>query len=294
MKKEILNNLITTISPLRFQPSNCSFEDANFIIVGVLFDNSSSFRSGSKHAPNAIREASFNFENYLFEHDLDLSEIPICDIGNLDEFGDSKEMLECIKEVVKIILEQNKFPVILGGEHFMTSTVVSCFYDVSVIILDAHLDFRDSYMGNKYSHACGTRRVFDNIGKENISIIGVRSMSTEEKIDSEKYDLKYFSSFEVKEIGIEKVMNKVLESIKNKKIYLSLDMDVIDPAYAPAVGNPEPFGLSPFDVKKCINLIGKRLVGFEITEVSPIYDNGNTSSLTARFIREVIIVTKTA
>lgn len=294
MKKEILNNLITTISPLRFQPSNCSFEDANFIIVGVPFDNSSSFRSGSKHAPNAIREASFNFENYLFEHDLDLSEIPICDIGNLDEFGDSKEMLECIKEVVKIILEQNKFPVILGGEHFMTSTVVSCFYDVSVIILDAHLDFRDSYMGNKYSHACGTRRVFDNIGKENISIIGVRSMSTEEKIDSEKYDLKYFSSFEVKEIGIEKVMNKVLESIKNKKIYLSLDMDVIDPAYAPAVGNPEPFGLSPFDVKKCINLIGKRLVGFEITEVSPIYDNGNTSSLTARFIREVIIVTKTA
>lgn len=290
MQNEYFNNVISTISLLRFEPSKYTFEDAKFVIVGVPFDKTSSFRSGSKLAPNAIREASLNFENCLFEHDMDLSEIPICDIGNLEEFGSSMEMLKNVNEVIKIIVSKNKFPVIIGGEHFMTPSIVNCFDDIGVIILDAHLDFRDSYMGNRFSHASVTRRVFDVVGKENLVVIGVRSMSLEEKKDAEKFKLKYFSSFETKEIGIEKIMNKALEIIRSKNIYLSLDLDAIDPSFAPAVGNPEPFGLTPIDIKKCINILGKRLIGFEISEVSPNFDKGNTSALAARIIREVIAI----
>lgn len=291
MKMEnYFNNLTVDISPLQFEPSKFSFDDAKFVIIGIPFDRTSSFRSGSKFAPNAIREASYNFENYLFEHDMDFSNIPFCDIGNLEELGGSKEMLESVEEVMKILIEKNKFPVIIGGEHFMTPSVVNCYENVGVIILDAHLDFRDSYLGNKYSHACVTRRVYEIVGKKNLVILGVRSMSSEEKNDAKEMGLKYFSSFDIKEIGVEETLNKVLNFVQSNNIYLSLDVDVVDPSFAPGVGNPEPFGLTPLDIKKCINILAKKLVGFEVSEVSPYFDNGNTSALTARFIREVITV----
>lgn len=287
--KNIFDNLLTTISHLHYFPSNSSFEDADFVILGIPFDRSSSFRSGSKNAPNAIREASHNFEGYNLENDFDFSNSQICDLGDIEELGSSKEMLESIKEVCKLIIDKEKFPIIMGGEHFMTSTVASCYEDIGVITLDAHLDFRETYMGDKFSHACGTKRTFDVLGKDNIAVIGVRSMSEQEKKDADNNGLNYFSCFDVNNTGIEGIMKKAIEGIKNDNIYLSLDMDVIDPSFAPAVGNPEPFGLSSLDVKKSINILGKKLVGFEITEVSPIYDNGNTSTLAAKFIREVIV-----
>jgi len=271
------------MNSLKFADANSSFNDAKFVIFGVPFDSTSSFRSGSRFAPNRIREASYNFETYLMEQDVDLIDIPFHDAGNLDEYGNVDEMTGAVEDAVKKILP--KFPILIGGEHSLTIGAVKTLKNVSVVFIDAHLDFREEYLGIKNSHACVSRRVSEIVGIENVFSIGVRSFSREEKNDAEKLGLKYVSSFDVKEKGIEKSIRNL--NLK-KKIYLSLDMDGIDPAFAPGVGNPEPFGLTPLDVVKCIKILSDRLVGFDVAEVCPPYDNGNTSLLGARIIRDLI------
>jgi len=271
------------MNSLKFADANSSFNDAKFVIFGVPFDSTSSFRSGSRFAPNRIREASYNFETYLMEQDVDLIDIPFHDAGNLDEYGNVDEMTGAVEDAVKKILP--KFPILIGGEHSLTIGAVKTLKNVSVVFIDAHLDFREEYLGIKNSHACVSRRVSEIVGIENVFSIGVRSFSREEKNDAEKLGLKYVSSFDVKEKGIENIIRNL--NLK-KKIYLSLDMDGVDPAFAPGVGNPEPFGLTPLDVVKCIKILSDRLVGFDVTEVCPPYDNGNTSLLGARIIRDLI------
>ncbi|PIV69936.1 MAG: agmatinase [Euryarchaeota archaeon CG01_land_8_20_14_3_00_38_12] len=271
------------MNSLKFADANSSFNDAKFVIFGVPFDSTSSFRSGSRFAPNRIREASYNFETYLMEQDVDLIDIPFHDAGNLDEYGNVDEMTGAVEDAVKKILP--KFPILIGGEHSLTIGAVKTLKNVSVVFIDAHLDFREEYLGIKNSHACVSRRVSEIVGIENVFSIGVRSFSREEKNDAEKLGLKYVSSFDVKEKGIENIIRNL--NLK-KKIYLSLDMDGVDPAFAPGVGNPEPFGLTPLDVVKCIKILSDRLVGFDVAEVCPPYDNGNTSLLGARIIRDLI------
>jgi agmatinase len=271
------------MNALKFADANSSFNDAKFVVLGVPFDATSSFRSGSRFAPNRIREASYNFESYLMEHDIDLTDIPFHDAGNLDEYGNVDEMIKNVEEKIKKILP--KFPILIGGEHSLTIGAVKPFRDVSVVFIDAHLDFRDEYLGIKNSHACVSRRVSEIVGIENVFSIGIRSFSREEKNDAEKMGLKYFSSSDVKEKGVESVIKNL--DLK-KKVYLSLDMDGIDPSFAPGVGNPEPFGLTPADVVKCIKILSGRLIGFDIVEVCSPYDNGNTSLLGARIIRDLI------
>ena len=271
------------MNSLKFADANSSFNNAKFIILGVPFDLTSSFRPGSRFAPNRIREASYNFETYLMEHDIDLTDIPFHDAGNLDEHGNADEMTGAVEDAVKKILP--KFPIIVGGEHSLSIGAVKQFREVSVVFIDAHLDFREEYLGIKNSHACVSRRTCEIVGVENVFSIGVRSFSREEKNDAEKLGLKYFSSFDVKEKGIENIIQNL--DLK-EKVYFSLDMDGVDPAFAPGVGNPEPFGLTPNDVVKCIKILSDRLVGFDVTEVCPPYDNGNTSLLGARIIRDLI------
>lgn len=276
---------------LTFAESSSSFEDAGFVIFGVPFDATCSFRSGTRHGPNKIREASYNFETYMFELGKDITDISICDIGNADEFGNAETMVKGVHEFAKAIVDKGKFPVMMGGEHSITPPVVRCFENIGVISLDAHLDFRNSYLDERNSHACSTRRISEIVGVRNVVPIGVRSMCLEEKEDAEKLGLKYISAFDVIEgPGIEKAVKSALKSIERERIYLTVDIDVIDPAYAPAVGTPEPFGLTPLDVKKVIDLVGERLVGFDLVEVSPPWDHGNTAALAARLINEAILV----
>ena len=273
-----------------FADDNSSFKDAEFVIVGVPFDATASFRKGARFAPEEIRKESYNFESYLFEHDIALSDITIHDFGNIKRCKEPDEMMMEVKKVIKRIVNEEKFPILIGGEHSITFPAVTCFKDIGVVCLDAHLDFRDEYLGEKSSHACSARRISEVVGIENIVLLGTRSFSMEEKEAAENLGLRYIDAFKVKKDGIDKSIRTALSKIKRKAIYLTLDMDVIDPAYAPGVANPEPFGLVPEEVKRCINLLSKRLVGFDVVEVCPPYDNGNTSSLAARLISEVIAV----
>lgn len=278
----------------RFADASWDFEESKFVIMGVPFDRTSSFRMGSRFAPNKIREESHNFEPYMFEHGLDLSDVPIHDAGNLEEFGSATQMAEEVEFAVReIVIKKNKFMVMLGGEHSVTPPAVKAFMaggpePIAFLSFDAHLDFRASYLGEENSHACATRRASDIVGLKYAAAIGMRSISREETEDPDFAQLLHIPAYEVHETGIEDAVKKAIKRFGDVKIYLSIDIDCLDPAYAPGTGTPEPFGLTPLDLKKAIGMLAPRLAAFDIVEVCPPYDNGNTSALAARLAREAI------
>lgn len=269
---------------LRFADAESSFEDAFFVIVGVPFDKTTTFRSGTRFAPTTVREATQNFEKENFEHGTTFDDIPVHDAGDLYEEGSVDEMVESVYEEAKRIVDAKKFPLFIGGEHSITPPVVKAFGEISVITIDAHLDFKDEYQGLKNSHACAHRRIADHVGVGNVFAFGIRSISSDEEVSK----ALYADAFRIHEEGSRNVFDEMLSKLRRRPIYLSLDIDGIDPAYAPGTGTPEPFGLTPWDVRYVVNRIADRLVGFDVVEICPPYDNGNTSVLGARMMREVM------
>jgi agmatinase len=262
--------------------------DADVIIYGVPYDRTTTFRSGSREAPNAVRRASYNFEASHFEHGR-LPEARMHDFGDVDDHIYPEDMFDEIRFSMSPAVRDNKFTAAIGGEHSITAPIVELYNDVSVISIDAHLDSRDEFMGSPHSHACVMRRCVETVGIDNVFVLGVRSIS-EEEMDGDDI-IPYITSYEIMENGIAKAVRRALDSVRNEKIYLTVDIDGIDPAFAPGTGTQEPFGLMPIDVKKVINEIGGRLVGMDVVEISPPYDHGGiTAVLGARLIKEGVAV----
>ncbi len=276
---------------ISYAGAESDYDDADAVILGIPYDRTSSFKAGAREAPFNIRRASYNFEEIHFEHGLDLPSLNVCDQGNCEDFFLPEDMMDEVKFFMQPVIRDNKFPIAIGGEHSVNIPIIECFdsKDVALLTIDAHLDSRDDYLGTKYSHACVTRRAAEHLGLENVFSIGVRSISKEEL---ERDDVvPHITSFEIQDKGIEWAVKKAMDSLSNERIYLSLDIDGIDPAYAPGTGTPEPFGLTPLDVKRVIGSLGNRLAGFDVTEVCPPADpSGITSILASRFINEVLCV----
>lgn len=266
-----------------FADADSSFNEASFVILGVPFDGTCSHRKGTSLAPRTIREESYNHETYLYDLDIDTEGIPFHDAGDVS-CDTLSEMIGGVANSVENILRSGKFPIIIGGEHSLTPPAISKFEDVKVVVLDAHLDFRNSYLDEINSHACTTRRVSELVGIENVISIGVRSFEKKEKEEADSQGLKYIDATNLRKMG----MKKALSVIEWSDIYLSLDMDFFDPSFAPGVGTPEYFGFSPWDFKECLEILAPKLFGFDISETSPPHDLGNTSSLSARIIRDLI------
>jgi len=275
---------------ISYAGAESDYDSADAFILGIPYDRTSSFKAGAREAPFQIRRASYNFEEFHFEHGLDLPPLNIFDQGNCEDPFLPEDMMDEVKFFMAPAVRDGKFTVAIGGEHSVNIPIIQCFKkDIALITIDAHLDSRDEYLGTKYSHACVTRRAAEHLGIENVFALGVRSISREEL---ERDDvISHITSFDIKKKGMEWAVKKALDSIKSERIYLSLDIDGIDPAFAPGTGTPEPFGLDPMDVKNAINLIGSRLVGFDVTEVCPPADpSGITSVLAARLINEALAV----
>ncbi|MDR1954600.1 MAG: agmatinase [Candidatus Methanoplasma sp.] len=276
---------------ISYAGAESDYDSADVFLLGIPYDRTSSFRSGAREAPFHIRRASYNFEEIHFEHGLDLPRLNIFDQGNCEDPFLPEDMMDEVKFFMAPAIKDNKFTIAIGGEHSVNIPIIQCFEknDIALITIDAHLDSRDEYLGTRYSHACVTRRAAEHLGIENVFSLGVRSISKEEL---ERDDvIPHFTSYEIKEKGMERAVKKALESVKNERIYLSLDIDGIDPAFAPGTGTPEPFGLDPVDVKKAIDMIGGRLAGVDVTEVCPPADpSGITSVLASRLINEVLAI----
>ena len=276
-------------SSLLFADANATLDESDIVLYGVPYDRTASFRSGSRLGPNAIREASYNFESYLMDRGMDLADVKFCDVGNTEEYGPTKDMVEGVRRMSRDLVRKGKVPIVLGGEHSIAPASVMGFgKDIAVLGIDAHLDFRDDYLNERFSHACSARRIADHVGVDDVVYMGVRSFSAGEADDLKRLNLTYVSAYEVHDKGIERAVQRALKAVDAEKIYLTIDTDGIDPAYAPAVGNPEPFGLTPIQVKRVIDLLGPNLVGMDINEVAPGWDHGQTALLAARLVREAI------
>jgi len=271
-----------------FADAEESFADSRFVYYGYPFDGTACFRKGTSQAPDEIRKHSYNFETYLMELGIDISEVKANDWGNLDLTENQEDNEKALYDLVSKIVNSNKFPVGLGGEHSLTPSAVRALHDkyptLAVVILDAHLDFRKEYEGNERSHATVTRRVSDIVGIDNVRPIGIRSVSQSEIAEARAIGLRFI------ETGWTEVREYLSDAIEDLEgpVYLSLDMDAIDPGFAPGVGTPEPFGMTPYEVLQTINFFADRIVGFDCVEVCPPHDNGNTSALAARLTRHLV------
>ncbi|HIH40720.1 MAG TPA: agmatinase [Halobacteria archaeon] len=278
---------------MSFADADEEYEDADVVIIGVPFDKTVSFRDGTREAPNYIREASYNFETYYPEYDSETTEISLCDLGDLDVSSVEDTAIEVKKSTTRILYD-DKLPVIIGGEHSITIYSSAAFKekfkdDSFFVVIDAHLDMRDLYNNNKFSHACVSRRVFEKFGND-IALIGQRSGSKEEYKFIKKNNISLYSSDDVNNGDLKEIISDIKDKASGKKIYLSLDMDAVDCMLAPGVGNPEPYGLNPYQVREIVSRFSKDACLFDIVEVSPKYDsNGETAMLAAKIIRDFIM-----
>ena len=192
----------------------------------------------------------------------------------------------------KNILKDGKLPIMLGGEHSLTFAMAKACAefageDFGVLILDAHFDLREEYRGFKHNHACVSRNILNEVTKNLVSI-GIRSGPEEEWVFARENNLKYYTADDVESIGMVEVLKEALEWLDCSQLYLSLDMDAIDPAYAPGLGTPEPFGLNARDIRTAVRTLAPFTMGFDIVEIAPEYDSGQTAMLGAKIMREFI------
>lgn len=279
--------------PTYFADAEASFKDARFVVAGLPYDATVSYRYGTALGPDEIRQAAWNCERFNIRNKVDIGEVPVHDMGNLDLAGLAPDkMFETVHAAARKVVKDGKFPLFLGGEHSTIPPVVHAvkekWDDVGVIQLDAHLDYRRDYHGSRDNHACAMRRIADAVGPDKIVGIGIRSVEKAEHERALAEGFRFFTAFDVKARGIGPVLHEALEHLGTEKVYVTLDIDGIDPAYAPATGTPEPFGLTPFEVLQVITRTAPRMVGFDINEVSPPWDAGNTAALAAKLAREVI------
>jgi len=280
--------------PTTFFDAIYDYDDAEYVIYGVPFDNTSSFRTGSRWAPDRMREVAINFEVYNPKYDLDMTDILVHDAGNVFVSVNIDETLEWVYEDAKRIVDDKKFPIMLGGEHSLSYAPVKACYDAcdekddfAVLVLDAHFDLRTDFRGLKNNHACVSRHIIDNITKNYVSI-GIRSGPREEWMHAKDTGIKYFSADDVCEMGIKEIIKETAEYLNSDHIYLSLDMDALDPAYCPGLGTPEPFGMTDREVREVLRAFAPKTIGFDIVEIAPEYDNGQSAILATKLMREFI------
>lgn len=279
-----------TSAALKFANSTSDFENADFVILGFPFDGTSTYRSGSRYAPNAIREASLHVEPYSLRSRMGVGELRVADIGNLDAQFGVEESLKRLQSVVQEILDARKTPIVLGGEHTLTLGVIRALKgEFTVVSFDAHADLRDEFMGNRVSHATVMRRILDRLGPDRILLVGTRALCQEEIGIIERKDIKHATTLRL--LKDREESRDLVEDLcrRVKRIYLTIDFDVLDPAYAPAVANPEPDGI---DFHTLLELLSSlpldRVVGFDVCEIVPHYGRGTTALEAARVISELL------
>jgi agmatinase len=279
--------------PNYFADAESSMKDASFILFGVPFEKTSSFRHGADKAPFEVRQASWNFERYDLRTGSNFEEIPVHDYGDLDvQKLSSKELFRVTKDFTSTILAQQKIPIAIGGDHSITPGIVTAFpEDIAVVSLDAHMDFRQEYKNDIYNHACVIRRIADHLPLQNIAVLGIRSAEKEEYEHAKEQGLFFRDAFTIDKIGIHRIIQQTKTYLAGKKIYLTLDIDVVDPAYAPVTSTPEPFGLLPMQVIEVIEAFSPQLIGCDLVEVCPPYDHGQTAVLAAKLLQVFISCT---
>jgi len=275
-----------TKSPLIMNPNDNSESVA--VIFGVPFDSTHSYKPGCRFGPDVIRDAFNNIEIFQPEFGIDLETVNINDLGNTKHTVVAAEMLQMVENITSELKKQNKQLIILGGEHLITLGSFTCFpKDTGYVVFDAHYDLRDQYADIKLSHAAYLRRIIEKRGSENIVHVGARAFVKEELAFLKEHNISTVSDKEIRDGNGPKLLKDITSTFDN--IYLSKDLDVLDPAFAPGVGNPEAVGISSRELYDLVTTLqNKKIVAADIVEFNPTYDNGATASIAAKMISTII------
>ncbi|WP_455369971.1 agmatinase [[Eubacterium] cellulosolvens] len=288
-EREYLKLYTTKEKP--FSGYSKDFDKADYVVLGVPYDRTSTYRQGSALAPTAIREASNNIETYSLRSNIDIEDIAICDVGNLDVVDSVSEILRRLELCISDIHNSGKIPIILGGEHTLTyASVKALKNDIGIVDFDAHMDLRDEYMGEKLSHTTFMRRICEEVGADRIIEVGTRAVSKEELKFANEAGVKFYSTYDVRKHGAKKISSMINSAMSGfKKKYVTIDVDVLDPAYAPGVGNPEAEGLDTSTIIEILKeILDLDIVGIDVVEFCPNYDNGATASQVAKILFEIL------
>ncbi len=262
--------------------------DVSAIVFGIPFDSTHSFRPGTRFGPDAIRLSLNNIEIFSTRFNVDLENINIEDLGNTRHTVVVTEVLDMVGKITTELAKKEKQLIILGGEHSITyGTYLSFPKETGYIVFDAHYDLRDEYADTKFSHAAYLRRIIEKRGAENIIHVGARSFVKEELAFKEEYKIQTITDKEIRSGNGPKLVKDAISTFD--KIYVSVDLDVLDPAYAPGVGNPEALGITSRELFDMIySMENKNIRCLDIVELCPPYDNGATASIAAKLMSEII------
>ena len=276
-----------------FMGAQRSTDNCKVSLLGVPYDGTSCFRPGSRFGPSAIREDSYGIETYCPQLNLDLEDINFADLGSLDvPIGDTQLIIKNVQEATDILLKNNLNPLIIGGEHSITSGVIKSiiknYPDLIMIQLDAHADLRDEWLGNKFSHACTMKRCLEILPSKKIFQIGIRSGTKLEFIEMK--NTKRLIPYALGENA--RYLEKALDNFKGKPLYLTFDLDWFDPSIMPGTGTPEPGGYFWRDFAAIVEILkSHNLIGADVVELSPKLDNSCISNiLAAKVVRSLIML----
>ena len=265
------------------------YNNSKIVSFGAPFDGTTSFRPGARFAPQIMRNESYGLETYSPYLDKDLEDIMICDIGDLElPLGNTEKTLKKIEECTKEILNDEKIPLMIGGEHLISYPAIKAVHEkyenLHILHFDAHTDLRDILFNEKLSHATVLRRAWELVGDGKIHQFGIRSGEKEEfKWAEEHTNLVKFNCD-----GLE----QTVKAIGNSPVYVTIDLDILDPSVMPGTGTPEPGGISFNDMMDVImKLQGLNIVGADVVELSPHYDqSGASTAVACKVVRELALV----
>lgn len=270
--------LLYTYETLKLEFPMSDIEEADFVILGIPFDGTTSYKPGTRFGPTLIRQATLNLESYILDYDIDLAEVEIADVGDLaivagNPLETIKRGIETIEEIKRI--NPKAVPIVLGGEHSMTFAPVKALKPKSYVVFDAHLDLRESYEDNPWNHACVARRISE-LGVK-VAEFGIRSGTKEEVEYAKEADIPWVHAREY-------TLEKFIEVVKElpEPVYVSVDIDVFDLSMVPSTGTPEAGGLRFWEVLEALEWLvkNKEVIGFDIMEVAGM-ELGDITALTA-------------
>ncbi|WP_202710453.1 agmatinase [Sporosalibacterium faouarense] len=264
------------------------YEESKVVVFGCPYDGTTSFRPGTRFAPGVMRSESFGLETYSPYLDLDLEDYKAFDAGDLEfPFGNTEKVLKMIEDFTDNIVKDNKVPIMIGGEHLVTLPVIKSVYkrhkDLYILHFDAHTDLREDYLGEKLSHATVIRRAWEFVGDNRIYQFGIRSGEKKEfEWAKEHTNLTKFNC---------DGLNEVVKYLKDKPVYITIDLDILDPSIFPGTGTIEPGGIFFSDMIKIISLFKElNVVGADVVELSPHYDaSGASTAVACKVLRELIL-----
>lgn len=275
-----------------FIKSKQNYEKAQAVIYGMPMDWTVSYRPGSRFGPQRIREVSIGLEEYSPYLDRELDDVNYFDAGDIPlPFGNAAKSLELIGDYIRQLLQDGKIPVGMGGEHLVSWPVMKAVADkydnLAIIHMDAHTDLRVEYEGEPLSHSTPIRKIAEYLGPKNVYSFGIRS-GMKEEFDWAKENGMQIAKFEVLE-----PLKEVLPTLEGRPVYVTIDIDVLDPAHAPGTGTVDCGGITSRELLASIHAIansGVNVVGFDLVEVAPIYDQSEQTANTAsKLMREMLL-----